>query len=292
MMAHSPHQSISFVPPTRHKDYSEHKGINDLTVPVPADFSRITDVCSFLSSATYAATLDLLKAFWQLNLRPEDQPKTAIVIPGRKVMFTFAALGLKNVQVIFQNLMKQIFDCNVVFIYLNDIVVAAVKKTDFLSGLEYIFMRARDYRVLIGLHKCALQTQEYPIRVICPSRIEKLNKIPVPTTVPKLCLFLGSINFVRDWLPAVNTELAPLTELQKGTPHKFTLNQQQIECFQNIKKMIPDSVPLEFSDDIFPILVSTDASKIGFAGIICKELSSSTPETCLSEKNVAPLSFH
>ncbi|KAL0219600.1 hypothetical protein P9112_005253 [Eukaryota sp. TZLM1-RC] len=75
----SPLQSTSLT-----GDYSGHKGINDLTVPIPADLPRITEVCAFLSSATYVATLDLPKASWQLNLRPEDQPKTAIVIPERK----------------------------------------------------------------------------------------------------------------------------------------------------------------------------------------------------------------
>ncbi|KAL0223915.1 hypothetical protein P9112_003305 [Eukaryota sp. TZLM1-RC] len=275
-------------------DYSGHKGINDLTIPVPADLPRITDVCAFLSSATYVATLDLPKAFWQLNLRPENQPKTAIVIPGRKVMFTRAAFSLKNVPAIFQNLMRKIFDCDGVFIYLDDIIVAAESKTDFLNRLEYIFIRARDYRVRIGLHKCAFQTKDYPIRVlgaifekgtrrICPSRIEKLNKIPIPTSVPELRSFVGAINFVRDWLPAVSTELAPLTELLKGSPRKIHLNQQQIECFQNIKKLI---------SIVSQILVSTDASEKGIAGIIWKELSPFEPETCLSERNVAPLSFY
>ncbi|KAL0219601.1 hypothetical protein P9112_005254 [Eukaryota sp. TZLM1-RC] len=121
-------------------------------------------------------------------------------------------------------------------------------------------MKARDYRVRIGLHKCAFQTKDYPIRVvgtifekgtrrICPSRIEKLNQIPIPTSVPELRSFVGAINFVRDWLPAVSTELAPLTELLKGSPRKIHLNQQQIECFQNIKKLISNSVPLELPDD-------------------------------------------
>ncbi|KAL0211450.1 hypothetical protein P9112_009748 [Eukaryota sp. TZLM1-RC] len=239
-------------------DYSGHKGINDLTIPVPADLPRITDVCAFLSSATYVATLDLPKAFWQLNLRPEDQPKTAIVIPGRKVMFTRAAFGLKNVPAIFQNLMRKIFDCDGVFIYLDDIIVAAENKTDFLNRLEIV----------------------------------KLNKIPIPTSVPELRSFVGAINFVRDWLPAVSTELAPLTELLKGSPRKIHLNQQQIECFQNIKKLISNSVPLELPDDTSQILVSTDASEKGIAGIIWKELSPSEPGACLSERNVAPLSFY
>ncbi|KAL0209960.1 hypothetical protein P9112_010044 [Eukaryota sp. TZLM1-RC] len=106
-------------------------------------------------------------------------------------------------------------------------------------------------------------------------RIEKLNKIQVSTTVLEVRSFVGATNFVRDWLPTVSTELAPLTELIKGTPRKISLSQQQIECFQNIKKMITNSVPLELPDDNSSILVFTDAFEKGIARIVWKELSPS-----------------
>ncbi|KAL0215475.1 hypothetical protein P9112_007659 [Eukaryota sp. TZLM1-RC] len=284
-------------------DYSGHRGINDLTKPAPADLPRITDVCEFLSSSEYIATLDFPKAFWQLNLHPDDQPKTAVVIPGRKIMFTRASFGLKNVPAIFQNLMKEIFNCEGVFIYLDDIIVSAVKKEDFLRRIDYIFARAREYRVRIGLHKCAFQTKEFPVRVlgtifekgtrrICPSRIETIKKIIIPSTVPELRSFIGTINFIRDWLPSVSAELAPLTELMKGNPKRIALNDMQKRSFRNIMKMIIESTPLELSDADSNILVSTDASEKGIAGIIWKELSPSEPGTCLSKRHVAPISFY
>ncbi|KAL0226870.1 hypothetical protein P9112_014194 [Eukaryota sp. TZLM1-RC] len=66
-------------------DYSGAGGINDLTVPVPAELPKISDVCEFLSDSKYITTLDLPKAFWQLHLHPDDQEKLAIAIPGRKI---------------------------------------------------------------------------------------------------------------------------------------------------------------------------------------------------------------
>ncbi|KAL0208028.1 hypothetical protein P9112_010615 [Eukaryota sp. TZLM1-RC] len=51
-------------PPRLTGDYSGTGGINDLTVPVPADLPKISDVCEFLSESKYIATLDLPKAFW------------------------------------------------------------------------------------------------------------------------------------------------------------------------------------------------------------------------------------
>ncbi|KAL0242530.1 hypothetical protein GEMRC1_005093 [Eukaryota sp. GEM-RC1] len=50
-------------------DFSGTGGVNELTKPVQPNLPRIADIQEFLSEADYIATLDLPKAFWQLNLR-------------------------------------------------------------------------------------------------------------------------------------------------------------------------------------------------------------------------------
>ncbi|KAL0226212.1 hypothetical protein P9112_013536 [Eukaryota sp. TZLM1-RC] len=198
-------------PPRLTGDYSGADGVNNLSVSVPADLPRITDVCQFLSDSHYIATLDLPKAFWQLNLHPDDQEKSALAIPGRKIKYTRAAFGLKNVPAIFQNLMKKVFKSDGVFIHMDDIIVAASDKRSYLARLEFIFKQAAQYRIRIGLHKCSFQTKEHPIKVlgsiyengqrrIDPSKIESLTKLAPPTSVPELRSFIGSVNFLRDWL--------------------------------------------------------------------------------------------
>ncbi|KAL0214772.1 hypothetical protein P9112_006956 [Eukaryota sp. TZLM1-RC] len=158
-------------------DYSGADGVNDLSVSVPADLPRITDVCQFLSDSHYIATLDLPKAFWQLYLHPDDQEKSAIAIPGRKIKYTRAAFGLKNVPAIFQNLTKKVFKSDGVFIYMDDIIVAASDKKSFLAKLEFNFKQAAQYRIRIGLHKCSFQTKEHPIKT--PPRLNPLPSSPL-----------------------------------------------------------------------------------------------------------------
>ncbi|KAL0208766.1 hypothetical protein P9112_011353 [Eukaryota sp. TZLM1-RC] len=284
-------------------DYSGAEGTNDLTVPDPADLPKISDVCEFLSGNKYIATLDLPKAFWQLNLHPDDQEKSAIAIPGRKIKYTRAAFGLKNVPAVFQNLMKGIFDSEGVFIYMDDIIVAASTKEVFLHRIDYFLSRARRYRVRIGLHKCSFQTDRHPIKIlgtifedgkrrIDPSKIETVRNLAPPTSVPELRSFTGSINFLRDWLPSVSKELAPLTALLKNKPRRIKLGPQELQCFNNIKDMVINSLPLALPDPDDTILVSTDASDRAIAGIVWKELEPSPPGTCPSKRKVMPVSFY
>ncbi|KAL0238648.1 hypothetical protein GEMRC1_013121 [Eukaryota sp. GEM-RC1] len=68
-------------------DFSGVNGINALTIPLEANLHRISDNSCFLSNATFIATLDLPKAFWQILLDPKDQMKTTLAIPGRKICF-------------------------------------------------------------------------------------------------------------------------------------------------------------------------------------------------------------
>ncbi|KAL0209941.1 hypothetical protein P9112_010025 [Eukaryota sp. TZLM1-RC] len=178
-------------PPRLTGDYSGADGVNELSVSVPADLPRISDVCQFLSGSHYIATLDLPKAFWQLNWHPDDQEKSAIAIPGRKIKYTRAAFGLKNVPAIFQNLMKKVFKSDGVFIYMDDIIVAAADKKSLLARLEFIFKQAAKYRIRIGLHKCSFQTKEHPIKVL-GCRLKKLN-LPLNLIKEKLHLSLTNL---------------------------------------------------------------------------------------------------
>ncbi|KAL0227581.1 hypothetical protein RCL1_003725 [Eukaryota sp. TZLM3-RCL] len=104
-------------------DFSGSNGVNANTIPVDPNLPRISDVLEFLSSANYIATLDLPKAFWQLNVALKDQEKTTLSIPGMSIAFRRACFGLKNVPAIFQNIMSQIFNIPGVFIYIDDVII-------------------------------------------------------------------------------------------------------------------------------------------------------------------------
>ncbi|KAL0226871.1 hypothetical protein P9112_014195 [Eukaryota sp. TZLM1-RC] len=199
--------------------------------------------------------------------------------------------------------MRNIFDSEGVFIYVDDIIVAASTKEDFLQRISHILSRARRYRVRIGLHKCAFQTDQHPIKVlgtifedekrrIDPSKIETVRNLATPTSVPELRSFIGSINFLRDWLPSVSKEIAPLTALLKNKPKRIKLGSQELRCFNNIKYIVINSLFLSLPDTDSTILVSTDASDKAIAGIIWKELEPSPPGTCLSKRKVMPVSFY
>ncbi|KAL0214288.1 hypothetical protein P9112_006472 [Eukaryota sp. TZLM1-RC] len=129
-------------------------------------------------------------------------------------------------------------------------------------------------------------------RRIDPSKIESITKLAPPSSVPELRSFIGSVNFLRDWLPSVSAEIEPLTALLRNKPRRVRLGPAELKNFENIKNMITRSLPLALPDSDSNILISTDASEKAIAGIIWKELEPSPPETCLSKRKVMPISFY
>ncbi|KAL0236278.1 hypothetical protein GEMRC1_002860 [Eukaryota sp. GEM-RC1] len=185
-------------------DYSGSPGINSLTKPMDAHLPRISDISLFLSKANFIATLDLPKAFWQLSLDPKDYLKTTLSIPGRSIYFKRAAFGLKNVPAFFQNVMENIFNMPNVFIYLDDVIIAAESFDILLETLKKIFELAKAHRVRFGLKKCAFVTSADPIKIlgaifhnkqrsIDPDRISAISNLPIPSTIGELRSFIGSL---------------------------------------------------------------------------------------------------
>ncbi|KAL0211069.1 hypothetical protein P9112_009367 [Eukaryota sp. TZLM1-RC] len=253
-------------------DYSGKDGVNDLSVTIEANLPRIADVLTFLSSAKYIATLDLPKAFWQMNLAPEDQHKTALSIPGRSIMFTRAAFGPKNVPAVFQKLMNEFFKMDGVFIYIDDIIICSNSISDFSSKIRKVLKIARKKRVRFGLKKCEFLTYKSQIKIlgclfqnhrrfICPSRINALSRLPRPKTVAEVRSFVGSVNFIRDWLPNLSSILEPISSLLKKS-NKIAWTKEAEDAFTTIIELIKENIPLNLPDRNARILVSTDASDV------------------------------
>ncbi|KAL0239568.1 hypothetical protein GEMRC1_009676 [Eukaryota sp. GEM-RC1] len=207
-------------------DYSGTGGVNASTKSIEAHLPKISDVSIFLSNANFICTLDLPKAFWQVPLDRADYQKTTLSIPGRSIFFKRAAFGLKNVPAFFQNLMQDIFSMPNVFIYMDDVIIAACTEEELLSTLNAILTKAAEHRVRFALRKCAFLTSESAIKIlgaifhkkkrsIDPDRVKCIIKLPIPSTIGELRSFNGSINYIRDWIPHLSNCLQPLTALTK-----------------------------------------------------------------------------
>ncbi|KAL0210650.1 hypothetical protein RCL1_005086 [Eukaryota sp. TZLM3-RCL] len=135
-----------------------------------------------------------------------------------------------------------------------------------------------------------------PVLSTAPASVLSLNS--PPKNVKEVRSFVGSVNYLRDWLPQISEELAPIIELTRGSesgnrappPIKWTHDHQL--RFERIKRMFIDHVPLSLPDKDSKILISTDASDLDVGGVIWQEMPPCAPAgTPLIDRKVTPLSF-
>ncbi|KAL0204907.1 hypothetical protein P9112_000214 [Eukaryota sp. TZLM1-RC] len=295
-------------------DYSGKDGVNANTIPVEPNLKRISDVLVFLSQANYIGTLDLPKAFWQLKIAEKDWQKTALSISGKSIMFKRAAFGLKNVPAVFQNVMADIFSGDGVFIYIDDIIIIGSTFDEFIERLRRVLDQARCKRVSLGLPKCHFVSSRHPIKIlgsvfqnkqrtIDPTRVESLLNLPRPKTIKDVRSLVGSVNFIREWLPQVSELIAPIIRLTKkdGTnsnvkpkPRAQRLQWTDMHdgLLRKIKQLIAKHMPLSLPPQENQILNSCDASDIAVGGVIWEQIEQvDDPGTPLINRKCRPISF-
>ena len=109
----------------------DYRKINKVTrkdaYPVP----RINNTLDTLAGTTLFSTLDLRSGYWQVEMDPTDQEKTAFCTPERLFEFNVMPFGLCNTPATFQRLMDSVLaglhrkSC---LVYINDIVVVGTSQ--------------------------------------------------------------------------------------------------------------------------------------------------------------------
>ncbi|XP_068217806.1 uncharacterized protein [Palaemon carinicauda] len=131
--------SNSLKPNVQKEDRSLHPcaGYRSLTVQtVPDNYhsQTIADV-TYLHKAKVFSTLNLLKGYYQVTMKPEDIPKTAITTPFGKYTFNYFCYGLHNAGATFQCLMEGILrDLPLCVCYVDDLLVFSSSKEEHLPS--------------------------------------------------------------------------------------------------------------------------------------------------------------
>ncbi len=119
--------------------------------PVP----NIQDFTARLHGCSVFSKLDLRKGYYQVPVRAEDIPKTAVITPFGLWEFLRMPFGLKNAGQSFQRLMDRLMvGLDFVFVYLDDILIASPDQQTHLQHLRLVLERLREGGLLLNMDKC------------------------------------------------------------------------------------------------------------------------------------------
>ncbi|KAL6455468.1 hypothetical protein MHYP_G00360970 [Metynnis hypsauchen] len=204
----------------------DYRRLNDATTPDRYPIPNIQDFSAGLAGRIIFSKVDLVRGYHQVPVHPADVPKTAVITPFGLFEFLRMPFGLKNAAQTFQRLMDSVLrDLPFLFVYLDDILVASVSRSEYLHHLRLLFERLSQHGLIINPAKCqfGLHTIDFlghritsSGAVPLPAKVEAIQSFVRPLTVKALQEFLGMVNFYHRFIPRAADLMRPLYEALKG----------------------------------------------------------------------------
>ena len=133
----------------------------------------------------------------KIQIKPEDQHKTAFICPWGTFTYKKMPFGLKNVGATFQRAMNFSFhDIKaIVEPYLDDLPAHSHKRIQHPDHLRLIFERCRYYKIHLNPHKCMFCVESWRLLGFIvsnrgiqmdPLKVEAIVNLPPPRSIRKL----------------------------------------------------------------------------------------------------------
>jgi hypothetical protein len=260
----------------------DYRRLNSITKPDRYPLPRIMDFTNQLHGTNIYSKLDLVKAYYNIPIHPDDVPKTAITTPFGLFEFLFLPFGLRNATQSFQRFMDSIFkDLPFVFVYVDDLLVASPDPESHKIHLSTVFQRLHDHQLRINIEKCvfAASSVDFLGYIVSPQGVmptvkqsQAIQDYPRPEDYAGLRRFLGMVGFYRAFIPSFATIVSPLQELLGSTNqrnHRLAWSESQIGAFHLIKEALSHVTTLHYisGDADFYHLV-TDASNVALGAAL------------------------
>ena len=232
------------------------------TWPMPDIESHIDTV----GGANFITVCDVQSAYWQIPIAPKDRHKTAFVTSKGKYVFKVLPFGIANAPWIFQRVMSLAFanfgQPSGLLVYMDDLIACSATWEAHLKLLEDMFRALQTAGLTLKPAKIHFGPKEvqYLGHVLSADgirmgedRIKAIVNLKTPTTIKELRSVLGTVNFVRKFIPNLATIIEPLVALtRKSVANLKTLRNiwgpEQDAAFIKVKELLTSAPVLHFPD--------------------------------------------
>ncbi|XP_004301249.1 PREDICTED: genome polyprotein-like [Fragaria vesca subsp. vesca] len=189
--------------------------------------------------------------------------------------------GLTNAPSTFYSFMNDVLRAYLrkcVLVFFDDILIYNPCLAAHLQHLEWVFQTLQKNSLVVKESKCSFGASqvEYLGHIISgkgvavdPSKIECVEKWPLPKTIKALRGFLGLAGYYRKYVKGFGLIAKPLTSLLKKDGFKW--DERSTEAFEELKAALTSTPVLAFSDFSKPFTIECDASEVGIGAVLSQD---------------------
>nr|VZH92197.1 unnamed protein product [Spirometra erinaceieuropaei] len=264
----------------------DYRALNNATIPDRYPVPHLQDFAGALFGKSVFSKIDLVRAFHQIPVAPEDVPKTAVTTPFGLFEFVRMPFGLRNAAQTFQRFIDRVLrGLPFVYAYIDDLLVASRNAEEHKEHLALVFDRLDQFGVVINPSKCVLGVPSLDflghhidaqgLRPLS-SKVEAIRDFPPPTSKRQLQRFLGMVNFYRRFLPNCADLMLPLTNLLSGPKGPLELRGHALTAFERLKTSLADATLLTHPAPEAPLSLMVDASTVAVGAVLQQHINNST----------------
>ena len=257
----------------------DFRKLNEVTKKMVYPLPNIEDCLESLAGKAYFSQLDFTSGFWQIPMAAKSRELTAFRTEDGLFHFKRMPFGLTNAPASFQRMVNALLSGLKGFnlqVFIDDVCIATDSWEEHLILLEKIFqlvikanLKLKATKCIFGAKQVTFLGHEISANGIKQeqSKLNALSSLPTPKDANEVRRVLGLFSYYRKFVPKFAIIAEPLTRLTRKNV-KFVWQQEQSLAFSQIIDELLKNATLAHFNHHDPLLVKTDASGKGVAGML------------------------
>lgn len=263
-----------------------------LSYPLP----NTDDCLETIAGKNYFSLIDFASGFWQIPVARNSRELTAFRTEDGLFQFKRMPFGLANAPASFQRMINALLSgmkgINLQ-VFMDDICIATDTWEEHLKLLAQLFdlviksgLRLKSSKCVFGAHQVVFLGHLISATGIRqdPDKLKAILAMPRPKDAPGVKRVLGLLSYYRKFVPKFAILAEPLTNLtKKKTP--FVWGKVEQDAYDKLLFELAKNATLTNFDHTLPIILKTDASRQGIAGMLLQKANDEVKlVTCCSRR--------